>query len=44
MALEPSLAQISKAKNTVKRYTLRSAIPIGANTMFLQVGKRYALF
>jgi hypothetical protein len=25
----------------MKRYALSSATPIGANTMFLQIGKRY---
>jgi hypothetical protein len=30
----------SGKKNTVKRYTSNSATPIGANTMFLQIGKR----
>jgi hypothetical protein len=28
----------------VKRYTPNSAIPIGANTMFIQIGKRYTPF
>jgi hypothetical protein len=28
----------------VKRYTLNCATPIGANTMFLQIGKRYTPF
>jgi hypothetical protein len=28
----------------VKRYTPNSATPIGANTMFLQIGKRYTPF
>jgi hypothetical protein len=28
----------------VKRYTPKSTTPIGANTMFLQIGKRYAPF
>ncbi len=33
-----------KAKNTVKRYTLYSATPIGANAMFVQIGQRYTPF
>jgi hypothetical protein len=36
---------ISKIKsgkqNTMKRYTPNIATPIGTNTMFLQIGKRY---
>jgi hypothetical protein len=28
----------------VKRYSPNSATPIGANTMFLQIGKRYTPF
>jgi hypothetical protein len=28
----------------VKRHTLNSATPIGANTVFLQTGKRYTPF
>jgi hypothetical protein len=28
----------------MKRYTPNSAIPIGTNTMFLQIGKRYTPF
>jgi hypothetical protein len=28
----------------VKRYTPNCATPIGANTMFLQIGKHYTLF
>jgi hypothetical protein len=42
------LAPIGKIKsgkeNTVKRYTANSAPPIGANTMFLQIGRRYTPF
>jgi hypothetical protein len=38
------LAPIGKIKsgkeNTVKRYTPNSATPIGANAMFIQIGKR----
>ncbi len=30
----------SGKQKTVKRYTPNSATPIGANTMFLQIGKR----
>ncbi len=50
MALEPFSAngKIGKIKsgkqNTVKRYTPNSATPIGANTMFLQIGKYYVQF
>ncbi len=29
---------ISGKQNTVKRYTPKSATPIGANTMFMQIG------
>jgi hypothetical protein len=47
MSLEP-FAPIGKIKsgkqNTVKGYTPNSATPIGANTMFLQIGKRYTSF
>ncbi len=28
----------------MKRYTPNSATPIGANTMFIQIGKRYTQF
>jgi hypothetical protein len=28
----------------VKRYTTNSATPMGANTMFIQIGKRYTPF
>jgi hypothetical protein len=39
----PRLAPIGKIKsgkqNTLKRYTPKSTTPIGANTMFLQIGK-----
>jgi hypothetical protein len=42
------LAPIGKIKsgkqNTVKRYTPNSTTPIGANTMFLQIGKHYTPF
>jgi hypothetical protein len=31
-------------QNTVKRYTPNSATPIGTNTMFLLIGKRYTPF
>jgi hypothetical protein len=34
----------SGKQNTVKRCTPNSATPIGANTMFLQIGKRYTPF
>ncbi len=47
MALEP-LALIGKIKsgkqNTLKRYTPNSTSPNGANTKFLQIGKRYTPF
>jgi hypothetical protein len=42
------LAPIGKIKsgkqNTVKRYTPNRTTPIGANTMFLQIGKHYTPF
>jgi hypothetical protein len=42
------LAPIGKIKsgkqNTVNRYSPNSATPIGANTIFLQIGKRYTQF
>jgi hypothetical protein len=34
----------SGKQNIVKRYIPNSATPIGANTMFLQIGKRYIPF
>jgi hypothetical protein len=34
----------SGKQNIVKRYTPNSATPIGANTMFLQICKRYTPF
>jgi hypothetical protein len=34
----------SGQQNTVKHYTPNSATPIGVNTMFLQIGKRYTPF
>jgi hypothetical protein len=34
----------SGKQNTVKHYTPNSATPIGSNTMFLQIGKRYTPF
>jgi hypothetical protein len=34
----------SGKQNTVKRCTPNSATPIGANTMFLQIGKLYTPF
>jgi hypothetical protein len=47
MALEPFSAifgKIKSGKQPVKRYTPNSATPIDANTMFLQIGKRYTPF
>jgi hypothetical protein len=44
MALEPIGKIKSGKQNTVKRYTPNSATPIGANTMSLQIGKRYTPF
>ncbi len=39
------MVKYNQAKqNTVKRYTPNSATPIGANTMFLQIGKCYTPF
>jgi hypothetical protein len=44
-ALYRQLVKLNQAKqNTVKRYTLNSATPIGANTMFLQIGKCHTPF
>ncbi len=43
-AVEPSSADWKSNKNTMKHYTLSSATPIGANTMFLQIGKCYIPF
>jgi hypothetical protein len=47
-AAHHGIAPIGKIKsgkqNTVKRYTPNSTSPIGANTMFLQIGKRYTPF
>jgi hypothetical protein len=34
----------SGKQNTMKRYTPNIATPIGANIMFLQIGKRYTPF
>jgi hypothetical protein len=34
----------SGKQNAVKCYTPNGATPIGANTMFLQIGKRYTPF
>jgi hypothetical protein len=34
----------SGKENTVKRYTPNRATPMGTNTMFIQVGKRYTPF
>jgi hypothetical protein len=44
MALEPYSADWQGKNNTMKRYTLCSATPIGGNTMVLQIGKRYTPF
>jgi hypothetical protein len=44
MSLQPIGKIKSGKQNTVNRYTLNSATPIGANTMFLQISKRYTLF
>jgi hypothetical protein len=35
---------IGKAKKYQDRYTLSSTTPVGTNTMFLQIGKRYTPF
>ncbi len=44
MSLQPIGKIKSGKQNTVNRYTSNSATPIGANTMFLQISKRYTLF
>jgi hypothetical protein len=44
LALAPTGKIKSGKQNTVKRYTPNSATPIGANTMFLQIVKRYTPF
>jgi hypothetical protein len=46
MALESApIGKIKSGKqNTEKRYTPNSATPIGANTLFLQIGKCYTPF
>jgi hypothetical protein len=44
-ALYAPVGKIKSGKeNTVKRYTPNSATPMGANTMFIQIGKCYTPF
>jgi hypothetical protein len=42
--LVPTSKIKSGKQNTTKRYTPNSATPISANTMFLQICKRYTPF
>jgi hypothetical protein len=48
MVWQSPLAPIGKItsgkQNTMKRYTPNTTTPIGANTMILQIGKRYTSF
>jgi hypothetical protein len=44
VALKRQLVKLNQAKKYREALYTKYAIPIGANTMFLQIGKRYTIF